>query len=263
MNHTLKKLTVLLTASVGTLLCAGNIQFNGGGADINFFYESAQDRWDVVLRNKGTTVATGLSPSNEYAGFTGIVGLGDDYTFSSLTTNIATSQTATVGSTTYLISSATGSPLNATGNSPDLGVRTRLREDFGSGVVQQFDDFNLTLNVGASTFNGNPLAGNAHVSLLHWDLAENPVAMIDTATSQLTGTFENYDHVHRNWGFSEEGVYDLHFDISGVGGAYGATAGTGSFNMEFNVIPEPSTVMLLLAGAAGLIGSRKLKKKHA
>ena len=112
---------------------------------------------------------------------------------------------------------------------------------------------NMTLNLAASTFNGNPLtdAGSPSVSLLHWSGAL-PVALIDSANSQLTANFSNFAHVHRNWGFTESGSYNLAFDVNGVGGIYGPSAGTGSFAIGFNVtaIPEPSSLYLIATGVS-------------
>jgi surface-anchored protein len=154
-----------------------------------------------------------------------------------------------IGAINYYVSAASGSPFTT---GADLGIRTRLRENFGSGDVNQFANFNLTLNLAASTFNGNPLAGNANVSLLAYDtLNETWSAMFDTATNESTAQFGNYEHLHRNWGFSDYGNYSLAFDLQGVGGVYGDTASIGSTTVNFEVVPEPSTYALL-ATALGL-----------
>ncbi len=173
----------------------------------------------------------------------------------------------TVGATNYFITAANGSPLLGAGSTPDLGFRTRLRENevalgIGSNTAaNQFASFNLTLDLGLSLFNGVALdqAGSPHVSILNWDAFNNPVAMLDTAVSNLTANFDNFAHVHRNWGFSEYGTYDLVFDIQGVGGTYGASASTGQSSVSFNVVPEPTTGVLLIAGlgAAALIRRRR------
>lgn len=229
----------LVTAPVG----AADINFTGGEGDVTFFFQRQAQTWHVVFREKSETEATGLD--NPFGGYTGVVGLGDDYLFNTLTTNIATTTSVNVGGTNYLISSAEGSPI-LEGETADLGIRTRLREDFGS-VVDQFNSMNLGLNIGASTFNGNPLGfSGQHVSLLHWDLSDNPLPMIDTAGGLFTANFTNFGHVHRHWGFTEYGTYDLAFNIQGVGGAFGNTSAPGSFRMRFVVtVPEPSSLALI------------------
>jgi hypothetical protein len=198
-------------------------------------------------------VATGLD--TPFTGFTGIVGLTNpstDFSFNTLTTKVITNTSVNVGGTDFNVTSASGSPLfgpTSPGATADLGIRTRLRENFGSGNVDQFASLKLGLNVGASTFNGNPLGGSgAHVGLFHWDsptLPASPVAQLNSSGGLFATTFGNFEHVHRHWGFSEFGVYDLAFNIDGVGGEFGATSAPGSFRMRFNVVPEPSALALI------------------
>jgi hypothetical protein len=268
------------------------IDVTGASADVTFYYDSVADTWATVFRAKGTTgqptttVASGLTaPFNSIstpATWTGLVGYVEattpghtgDYVYTTLTVQLPTVATLNVGPTTFFISPASGSPFfNPTdpgGTVPDIGIRTRLRENevaMGSGsdpAANQFASFDMTLNLSASTWNSLALddAGAPEVGLFHWDTFNNPVALINTDTSTLTANFGNYAHVHRNWGFSQYGNYSLVFDIAGVGGTYGATASTSSFTMNFNVIPEPSTGILLFGGLglAALLRKRFLKK---
>jgi surface-anchored protein len=277
-------LAAVAISSLAAPASAANITFNGGGADLTFFYDSTANSWATVFRAKGTagqpttSNATGLTaPFNSTstpATWLGIVGNQvpavngntGDYTFSSLTTNIltATQRSVTTGSTTtnYFVASASGSTINPTTPTADLGIRTRLRENFGSGDVNQFASFNLTLNPAASTFNGNPLVGSgAFVSLLHWS-GSAPVALIDSAAGTLTANFVGplpadgaTTHVHRNWGFSQYGTYSLAFDLEGVGGAYGGSAAIGTTTIGFvAAVPEPGTVSLAALGLLGAAG---------
>ena len=221
---------------------AADIVFTEGEGDVTFFYESQNQTWHTVFREKGETTATGLD--SPFLGFTGLVGLGTDFNFSSLTTVINTNTSVSSGGTSFFVSSAEGSSIFDEGTT-DLGIRMRLREDFGT-VENQFGSFNLTLNVAGSTFNGNPLAGSgAEVSLLSWDAFQNPVPLINTADSLLTANLPNYEHIHRHWGFSEYGTYDLAFDFAGVGGLYGSSAPGGSTRLSFSVVPEPSGLAMI------------------
>ena len=283
----MKNVSFLATFAVATLIgvtVRADTQFTGGVADLTFYYESAANRWDVVLQRKGLngvdTQGTGMD--TPYAGFTGIVGQNPlNRTFSSLTTNISTDKFVNVGSTNYAVSRASGSPFfgnvaGTTGSalfptSPDMGFRTRLQENqvaLGTGTsinASQFDSFNLTLNAANSTFNGNPLVGsNANVSLLNWNTSLEPVALIDTVANSFTASFTNFAHIHRNWGFSESGNYNLAFQINGVGGTYGPTASTGNFNMGFLVtaVPEPATTALIVAGFGCLAVGRRFRRKN-
>lgn len=260
---------------------ASNIVFEDEEGDLTFFYNSTANTWATVFRAKGTagqlttTDATGLTApfngSSTPPTWTGIVGnvvanpAGNtgDYTFTSLTTEVNTATQVTVGAVNYLVSSAEGSPF-LEGAGADLGIRMRLQENFGSGNVDQFTNFTLTLRPDDSTFNGGPLVGNANVSLINWDPSENPIAQIDTATGLLTATFGNYEHVHRNWGFSQYGEYSLAFDLNGVGGVYGGTAGTGTTTLNFAVaVPEPGSISLAALGLLGAAGGfRWLRRRH-
>jgi len=261
----MKSIITLLTAAALAALVhqpapagAANIVFTGGSADLTFYYDSGEDTWATVLRSKGTTVATGLTaPFNSTstpATWDGMLGLGTDFTFTSLTPVFNTTSQAQIGDINYYVSAADASPFTT---GADFGIRTRLRnandideDDNPNG--NQFASFNLTLNTGLSTFNGNALTGNANVSLLRWNtVSETWTALFDTAANQNTANFNNYDHVHRNWGFSEYGDYSLVFDLQGVGGVYGDTALIGTTSVNFEVVPEPSTYALL-ATALGL-----------
>jgi surface-anchored protein len=277
-------LAAVAISSLSVPALAVPITFNGGGADLTFYYDSTDNSWATVFRAKGTegqpttATATGLTaPFNStstpatWAGTVGNVvpaanGDTGDYTFTTLTTNIATAtqrSVTTSGTTTsYYVASASNSTINPTTPTADLGIRTRLRQNLtGTSTsvppaTDQFASFNLTLNPAASTFNGSPLVGSgAFVSLLHWDANSDPVAMIDSAAGLLTANFGNYAHVHRNWGFSQYGEYSLAFNLQGVGGTYGDTAAIGTTTIGFvTAVPEPGTVSLAALGLLGAAG---------
>jgi len=275
----MKKTKLLLLAASAALLSpvliAQDINFTAGGADLTFYFESTgtgTGNWYSVFRAKGTagqpTTATATNLTSPFTGFTGIAGNQvpavaghtGDYNFSSLTVTAATAGSATVGSTTFYTLTASGSPFNPATPTADLGIRTR----FQSQSTNQFPDgMRLTLDVAGSSFNGDPLGtSGAHVGLLHWDSFNNPVALINTDGGSLFVDFAMSGHVHRNWGFSQAGNYELAFTMTGLGGT-GDYAGvpSGSTSVSFNVIPEPSTLMLLLGGAIGLVTARKLRKR--
>jgi len=261
----MKSITTLLTAAALAALVhqpapagAADIVFTGGGADLTFYYNSTNNTWATVFRAKGTTVATGLTApfdsTSTPATWDGMLGLGTDFTFTSLTPVFNTTSQAQIGAINYYVSAADASPFTT---GADFGIRTRLRnandidvDDNPNG--NQFATFNLTLNTELSTFNSNALTGNANVSLLRWDpVTTSWTALLDTANNETTAEFNAWDHVHRNWGFSEYGNYSLVFDLEGVGGVYGDTALIGTTSVNFEVVPEPSTYALL-ATALGL-----------
>jgi surface-anchored protein len=57
-------------------------------------------------------------------------------------------------------------------------------------------------------------------------------------------------HAHRNWGFTKPGDYALTFEISGQYSAGGTVSEVGTF--DFQVVPEPGSVALLLSALAAL-----------
>jgi hypothetical protein len=224
---------------------AADIVFTDGEADLNFHYDSATSTWHTVFHAHDETTATGLD--DNFLGYPGIVGNepDEDFNFDTLTTEIVTSTSLSIGLNNFLISSAEGSP---------------IFEGVTAGQVNQFDSFNLTLDVANSTYNGNPLgASGQHVGLFNWDAFDNPVAQINSSVALLTANFGNFNHHHRHWGFTAYGTYDLAFNIAGVGGLYGDSAPSGSFNATFNVVPEPSA-LLLLSLSVGCLAIRRQRR---
>jgi surface-anchored protein len=63
------------------------------------------------------------------------------------------------------------------------------------------------------------------------------------------------DHAHFNWGFTEEGTYDLTFEISGTHTVDGPKAASATYS--FSVIPEPSSALLGAFGALALLRRRR------
>ncbi len=265
-------LLLAFAGGFGLASAEADIVLTGGGADINWFYESGGDpnepgTWHNVFRNKGSTQATGLS--TQFADFTGSVGHGDDWEFDTLTVNLSLFTQLDVGGTDFYISSANGSPFLADGSTADLGIRTRLREDevaLGIGtntVANQFDNFRLSLNLSESTYNGQALGtSGAEFAVISWDDFDNQDVLINTDANDLSHDFPNWGHTHYNYGFTELGEYSLVFDFEGVGGTYGDIAPAGESTLNFDVVPEPSTAALVLLGLGfgGLLRKQRLAK---
>lgn len=63
------------------------------------------------------------------------------------------------------------------------------------------------------------------------------------------------DHAHFGWGFTEEGIYDLTFEIAGTHVDDGFKSATATY--RFSVIPEPSSAVLGAIGALALLRRRR------
>lgn len=63
------------------------------------------------------------------------------------------------------------------------------------------------------------------------------------------------DHAHFGWGFTEQGVYNLTFEISGTHVADGFKSATATYN--FSVVPEPSSALLGAFGTLALLRRRR------
>lgn len=261
LNHLILAGVLLATAgwSGQPAALAQTIDWTGGSADLTFYYDSNATEWHVVFRNKAATSATGLT--DQFTGFPGIVGLNaGDFNFDTLNIHIGTTTTHTIGGTEYFLSPASGSsifgPSDPGGGAPDFGLRTRLREDFGSGNVYQFDDFVFTLDLASSSLPGDFVLFNTdgfgNVDLLRYDSTEtNP---------NLDATWDIWGHTHWNLGFSEYGDYTLVFDFYGSGGPYGFDASPlGQTTLNFSVIPEPGVFTLVTIAVLGALGLRRFR----
>jgi len=234
------------------------LTFTGGLGDLTFYYESAANRWDIVFQNKGSTVATGNT--TPYAGFTGIVGGStSNVTFNSLQINVSSAPLQTLNGNEYYITPANGTSYQNDGivNQPDLGIRTRLRENFGTDdttLVNQFDSMRLTLNWA----NSSGPAGGEFVMFKYNAISEMNDVLYETANSDFSHDWGNYGHTHWHFGFTEMGDYSLVFNVEGIGGEYGGdpTTATSQVTLNFNVVPEPSTALLGMI-ALGSLGLRR------
>ncbi len=79
-------------------------------------------------------------------------------------------------------------------------------------------------------------------------------ALGSTAANEVALALEP-GHYHFNMGFSEEGIYDVTFNSSGTT-VDGVETGT-DFTVSFNVVPEPSSVILLALGAFATLRRRR------
>ncbi len=263
----MKLKTYLSTFSVAAALAGAPIAVWGqsivhtaGQGDWTFFYDSAADSFDVVFRSKGDTEATGLT--QPYAGAPG--GVGDagsgqqDWVYDSLQASLTQAPQVTLGSTDYYVSPASGSIYEDSSNEPDLGIRFRFREDDSGATVDQFENFTMTLNWAEST-----RPDGAEFALFGFDELGSPIVRYETIEGNFSEDWSVWGHDHWHWGFSEQGDYSLVFDFAGefAGGGFSEM---GSTTVDFQVIPEPGTVALLLGlGAFGVVTLVRLRRAKA
>lgn len=94
------------------------------------------------------------------------------------------------------------------------------------------------------------------------DASLNFVAPVATADGIDASDFLEINpesHLHFNLGFTELGVYDLTFDISGTHAVDGFKSSTATFKFvvgSATAVPEPGTFAILGLGAIGMAGAR-------
>jgi surface-anchored protein len=111
------------------------------------------------------------------------------------------------------------------------------------------------------TLTGMSAPAGAHFSLLQTDGFGDPTFFMSSFAGGITaGDFYSMDlsiedHAHFLWGFTELGVYDLTFEISGEHAVDGLKSASATY--RFNVVPEPSTGLMSLLGATVLLRRRR------
>ena len=91
-------------------------------------------------------------------------------------------------------------------------------------------------------------------SFVMWqDGFPNPTIFADSVGDSFT--LAPGSHTHFNWGFAAQGIYQLEFAISGNHVADGFQTASGIYTFE--VIPEPSALLLGALGGLALLRRRR------
>ena len=105
--------------------------------------------------------------------------------------------------------------------------------------------------VGSMTINLTGITGPG--SFVLWqDGFPNPTVFMDSVNDSLT--LAPGSHTHFNWGFTEKGIYELTFEISGTHLVDGLVSGSGTYTFQ---IPEPSSALLAVIGGLALLRRRR------
>jgi len=235
-----------LLAAAPVAMQAQDIVFSAGTADLAWYFDSSTQSWDVLFRSKANTQATGLDTLYTRPREGAPNGTTEfDWQFTSLLTQLS----AAPFYDGYYVSRRA----DITYNDPDFGFRTRLRENVGGTVVDQFDTFTLSLDL-AST--ARP-AGSEVALFTYVD--GQPSFLLESASDLTQNNYGVWGHSHYHWGFSQQGDYSVVLNFWGT--KDGVNTPIGTTTLDFQVIPEPSTVAMFLGlgvlGAALLLRRRK------
>jgi len=127
---------------------------------------------------------------------------------------------------------------------PFLGLAT---EELAAG---QWSTLSFTLGTVTSP------SGTGHFALWQNDVFGTPIIRMSTADPGAdVVTMNAGSHAHYNWGFTEAGTWTIELTASGTHATDGFKQTTET--ITFQVVPEPSTVLISCASVAMLAIRRK------
>lgn len=173
------------------------------------------------------------------------------------------------GELTFLVPGSTLTPREAGSQWDAIGVAAGVPHYFLPQSAGQADSLG-SIFAGIGTEELSPADWNSPISLTltgmtgpgEFSLAQvllgTPTFFMSTADG-ISGT-DTYtqsadDHQHFMWYFTEPGDYSLTFGFAGTHVTDGAKTASATYN--FSVVPEPSTALLGLLGALGLMRRRR------
>lgn len=143
-------------------------------------------------------------------------------------------------------------PINEVANKPFLGLATEELEpsEWSTPITWTL------LNVGSPA--------GAHFSIWEVDDFSNVIARMSTFVGGITSDDKIEmgagTHKHFGYGFSQLGVYDVTFQITGTHAVDGFKSSDATFRFvvgDLTAVPEPSSLAILGLAAAGVAGYRR------
>jgi surface-anchored protein len=204
----------------------------GGHIDVPAFGYDTADGFEPHIHNEGGADGAIINGVRETTA--------TEYAPDELIVFVNPSSTVTLGTTTYywLPQDETAAFNNGV---PFVGIGLEELEstDWVNGIVS------LTLL---------NITGPGQFRLWQTDAFDNVTDFINTETNTLTFDLAAGSHSHYNWGFTELGVYELEFQISGTHIVDQFQSGAATFTYA---VPEPSTALLAFGGLTLAIRRRR------
>jgi len=245
-------LLVLVAASLATRPARATVyDYTAGHADIGLAYDAGTGP-RFFLQFGGDAEASGLTSEELVAGQPG--GVLGEWAFASFVTVVPQSVQIPrpAGAEWNFLGTAAGDPVwifsqQSQSGVPFLGFDT-AKAGGGTGT---YTLSNVTVRPPNGEVSLFEIGGFGTPDAVYWSTAQAGVDAV-TVPAQT--------HVHYAFAFTEPGYYEL--PLIGTGGGFPGQA-TGT--LAFQVVPEPSTYLLTLAGvgAAGLAARRRRAQKKA
>lgn len=221
--------------SAATLATAPFV-LSGGHFDAPAFGYDTADGFEPHIHNEGGAsegaIVNGVRETND-----------TEYEPSDVVVSLLSSSVTSIGAQDYfwLPSSETQAAAN---NVPYLGIGTEELElgDWAGDTV--------TITITSVTQLGG---GTGDLRIWSVDGVGTIVDRYNSSTGTTSFDVPVASDNHFNWGFTEEGEYDVAFQVSGTHLVDGAQVGSDTFS--FAVVPEPSTALLTALG--GLLLARR------
>jgi len=122
----------------------------------------------------------------------------------------------------------------------------------------------IRFNPGASTLPSGGAFGLYTTNVAGTNVVDRFFSSVDANATDFGNTLQLNpgDHAHYQWGFTQQGAYDLNFTWTGTHVSDGPISTSATFRVQ--AVPEPSTIAMVgIAGGAALIGVVRRRRARA